>query len=264
MRQVWYHANCWDGFGAAWAHRRIMGESERYVPVQYGQAPPPHSIDDNVYVLDFSYPGEIMLALKQEVAKLTVIDHHESAREAVEAVGGVFDQGMSGATLTWTTLGAPDNPPIPKLLLYVQDRDLWPWQIPDSRTLQWLIRSLRPDFEAWDRMAAAFESERHATLFARAASIREFVEAQIDEAAGHAWKLRIEGHDCLILNATILTSDICDRLISTGKTAVAGYFAVGADGRRRWGFRSKNGEALAICKARGGGGHANAAGYIEP
>ena len=36
---VIYHANCWDGFCAAWIARKALGEIEAY-PGYYGQSPP--------------------------------------------------------------------------------------------------------------------------------------------------------------------------------------------------------------------------------
>ena len=54
---VLYHANCNDGFGAAWAaytHPDLGPEAE-YVPVQYGDTPPDVT-EAMVYILDFSFP----------------------------------------------------------------------------------------------------------------------------------------------------------------------------------------------------------------
>lgn len=58
---VIYHANCWDGFCAAWVARKALGAIEA-VPAQYGQ-PPPEVADRVVYVLDFSYPRDVMADL---------------------------------------------------------------------------------------------------------------------------------------------------------------------------------------------------------
>lgn len=49
---VLYHANCWDGFCAAWIARKALGECN-FVPVQYGQDPPEVG-NREVYILDFS------------------------------------------------------------------------------------------------------------------------------------------------------------------------------------------------------------------
>jgi len=200
-----------------------------------------------------------MLALSKAVT-LRVIDHHASAEGAVRLVDGIFDATKSGAVLTWE---AVSQEPIPTLLLYVQDRDLWAWEEPYSRDIQWLIRSLRPDFKEWEGAAARFESSSPEQLRDAALNISRFVDCQIQEAVKRAWKSTLAGREVFMLNATMLTSDVCDALIQDG-ARIAAYFTVGADGRKRWGVRSKNGEALEIAKAFGGGGHPNAAGFIEP
>ncbi len=56
-----YHANCWDGFCAAWIARMALGEIEA-VPAFYGTPHPCMGFRD-VYILDFSYKAETMLAI---------------------------------------------------------------------------------------------------------------------------------------------------------------------------------------------------------
>ena len=51
---VIYHANCTDGFGAAYAAWKLLGDRADYHPAKYGEAPPDVS-GKNVVVLDFSY-----------------------------------------------------------------------------------------------------------------------------------------------------------------------------------------------------------------
>jgi uncharacterized protein len=49
---VLYHANCADGFTAAWIAHGVFGDDAEYVPVQYGQAPPDVRGRD-VFILDW-------------------------------------------------------------------------------------------------------------------------------------------------------------------------------------------------------------------
>jgi len=57
--QVLYHANCPDGFCAAWAAYTVFGDDAEYLPVQYGQDPPDVA-GNRVYIVDFSYKREVM------------------------------------------------------------------------------------------------------------------------------------------------------------------------------------------------------------
>ena len=80
---VIYHANCWDGFCAAWIARKALGEIEPF-PAYYG-ASPPDVKDRIVYMLDFSYPRDVMDRLLTEARRTVVLDHHKTAQEALDA-----------------------------------------------------------------------------------------------------------------------------------------------------------------------------------
>lgn len=50
---VIYHADCPDGFGAAFAAWLVFGDSAQYVPARFGE-PAPDVRGKEVYILDFS------------------------------------------------------------------------------------------------------------------------------------------------------------------------------------------------------------------
>src|SRR3990167_6229427 len=82
---VLYHAHCPDGFGAAWAAWRALGDDGVvYPPVRHGEGPPIAAWwARELYVLDFSYPRATMDALAARprgagVEPVTrVVDHHQ-------------------------------------------------------------------------------------------------------------------------------------------------------------------------------------------
>jgi uncharacterized protein len=51
---VLYHANCPDGFGAAFAAWLKFGETAEYIPVKYGDISPQH-VSGTVHIVDFSF-----------------------------------------------------------------------------------------------------------------------------------------------------------------------------------------------------------------
>lgn len=62
-----------------------------------------------------------------------------------------FDNNRSGALLAWDHF-FPDSPP-PQTLLYIQDRDLWKWELPHSKQISnALINVFLPlnNFSVWD------------------------------------------------------------------------------------------------------------------
>lgn len=87
---VIYHANCWDGFCAAWIARKALGEIEPY-PGYYGQSPP-NVRGRDVYLLDFSYPREHMRTILGQARFVVVLDHHKTAQEALNGLVDEFIQ----------------------------------------------------------------------------------------------------------------------------------------------------------------------------
>ena len=55
---VIYHADCTDGFGAAYSAWKQLGNRAEYYPCKHG-TPPPDVAGKNVVILDFSYGNQI-------------------------------------------------------------------------------------------------------------------------------------------------------------------------------------------------------------
>ena len=60
---VIYHANCPDGFTAAWIARKAFGPDCEFIPAHYGDSPP-DCTGRSVYILDFSYKRPVTLGLQ--------------------------------------------------------------------------------------------------------------------------------------------------------------------------------------------------------
>ena len=118
---VLYHADCSDGFGAAWALWKKYPKTD-YQPVKHGFPPPPqlggaaHRYGD--YSILFAPALETMA---QQAASLQVLDHHITAQDALAGLPfAYFDLKKSGAVLAWEWA---HQQPAPWLLQYVQDKD---------------------------------------------------------------------------------------------------------------------------------------------
>ena len=142
---VIYHGrNCPDGFAAALAARLFYSDAAQYVGLDHGDV---KTLDDlpavagrAVYILDFSFAEDILRGIEAQAAKLVLLDHHQSAAEKLTGFAcrcGVvhFDMGKSGARLAWEFFHSDAS--IPDLVRFVEDRDLWNWQYPDSAALMW-------------------------------------------------------------------------------------------------------------------------------
>jgi uncharacterized protein len=265
---VLYHANCSDGFGAAWAAWKVLGDNAVYVPVQYDQPYPPEidrGMVESLYILDFSYPLETMQRLMRQVNRMVVIDHHATAEEALDLFGDgpaevIFSQAHSGAYLAWQYFHGQN--PVPILLRFVEDRDTWAWRLLWSNEINAAIRSYPMTFSEWDCLA---EVRNIDSLAPEGEAILRAQAQQVESHVKSARLARIGGYEVPVVNATVLMSEIGEALCEKfPEQPFSGTFFVRDDGLKVWSLRSRNGfDVGAVAKSLGGGGHAAAAGFTE-
>jgi oligoribonuclease NrnB/cAMP/cGMP phosphodiesterase (DHH superfamily) len=257
---VIYHANCWDGFCAAWVARSKLGEIEGHA-AHYGTEPPDVR-GRAVYVLDFSYPRETMLRLWEEAEHLVVLDHHATARDALAGLDFcTFDMSKSGGRLAWEHFYA--DAPSPWLVDYTEDRDLWRHALENSEEVNASLRTLPLDFNAWDALLNEGPSHYYppGRLITEGRAIRRAERQIVETHVRNASRIAILGHDVPIVNATVLFSEIAGGL-AEGEPFGVCYFDR-KDGKRQWSLRSRDGgvDVSEIAKQFGGGGHKHAAGF---
>lgn len=147
-----YHGNCADGFGAAWAVRKALGDIE-FHPGKYGEVPPDVEGKD-VVMVDFSYKRPELLTMAEKANTILIIDHHKTAAEnLVDLPHNVickFDMEHSGAVLAWNYFFPEESPP--PLLLHIEDRDLWRFSLENTRQIQANVFSYPYDFQVWDEL----------------------------------------------------------------------------------------------------------------
>jgi len=193
---VLYHGKCPDGFAAAYAAWKKFGDSAEYIPVDHGDAPPEGLEGKEVYLVDFCYEtAEQMGALAETAKRLVVLDHHESTKALAEgAPEHVYDVARSGATIAWTYFhpGAP----IPRLMQYLEDGDLYLYTLPETRDIFSYLLVLPSEFSAWDELALGLEDEvRRTEILKKAAAYTEFFEALAQSSVERAKKISFEGYE---------------------------------------------------------------------
>lgn len=291
---VLYHANCPDGFCAAWvayrAHISSFGCTADFLPVQYGEAPPSGGVinDREVYILDFSYPRKTMINLVKMTRKLTILDHHKTAKEELAGLTGepelvghsvavTFSEDKSGGRLAWEHF-FPDQT-APWLVHFTEDRDLWRWKLPFSRELNAAIASYPHDFDLWDKWAGFTNETGRVThrlvrgrdyavnffgdLVREGVAILRYQQQVVDNLCLHAVEVEIGGHRVLCVNTPVLQSEVAGKL-AEGRPFGACYF-INSSGKKIYSLRSdKNGvDVSEIARLYGGGGHRAAAGFVE-
>lgn len=267
-----YHANCADGFGAALAVYLSpeWGKETEFLPAHYGSEPPDVT-GKNVIIVDFSYPRAVLQEMAAKASKLLVIDHHETSKEALAGLDYChFDMSHSGAYLTWTHLHNDDH--APPLICYIEDRDLWKWQLAGSKEFSAALASYPISFGVWINIHMRTSDDRGRENFINEGkSILRYQQQQIDKAID-TWKkqpafveLRDENgttHTVPIINSTTLISEIGSGL-ADGHPFACTYFDSLAEGKRIFSLRRRNGDinVATIARHYGGGGHPAAAGF---
>lgn len=264
---VIYHHPCLDGFTAAWVARKALGNTAEYIPASYADDGTLPDVDDRVvYLLDFSYPKDVMLELARRASKVIVLDHHLSAQKDLEplldngTIEGEFDMERSGAMMTWNFFFFNQEPP--KFIEYVQDRDLWKKELPLCEEVNMAMFSYEYTFENWDKISVCpiedLKAEGKAIWRKHFKDVRELMD--------QAQYMTICGIENIpTVNASyIYGSDLCGLL--SQDHPFAAYYWVNNKGTYVFGLRSCKdfGGAMDvsdIAKVYGGGGHANAAGF---
>lgn len=250
---VLYHAECADGFGAAWALWKRFPHAQ-FIPVKHG-IPPPVGLDQRrVLIADFSYAREVLEGLASQTAGLVVLDHHVTAEEALAGLPYVFfNLHKSGAVLAWEW--AHDEP-VPWLLRYVQDKDLWHWNLPASREINAALASHPFAFTVWDEL-------RQDVLEADGRAILRYENELAEKIASKAVMVSFHGEMVPAVQSAILTSQIGERLSAHHPFCLMWH---DRDGRRYISLRSREDQLDVgqIALAHGGGGHTHAAGFSFP
>lgn len=210
---ILYHGGCPDGFGSAYAAWKKFGDTAEYIPVKHGRPAPEGLTKKNLYFADFCYPKEIMDRLVSEAASVTVLDHHLGNRNVVESMPRyVFDEKRSGATIAWSYFHP--GVPVPMLLRYVEDGDLYVFKLPDSRAAIAYLYAQPFHFDVWDTLSARLENDaEHAALIERGKVYAEHFAILVEQISNKATLVSFEGFECYLATAAdMFASDVGNRL----------------------------------------------------
>lgn len=300
-----YHGGCADGFSAAWAVHRYFRSRE---PVEFHagvyQNDPPDSARRHVVMVDFSYKRPVLEKMAGQAKSLLILDHHKSAEADLAALGvdlrryegalgwerhlqncdqdylencpqsvyQLFDQERSGAGIAWDFFHA-DQQRRPRLIDYVEDRDLWRFKLPRSREVNAYIFAHAYSFPTWDALAEELETDLDRVADMGAAIEKKHHKDVAELVAENRREMIIGGHWVPVANLPkTLTSDagslMCEPYRSPnlqGEVVTPPFAACYWDtpDGRVFSLRSRNGgiDVSEVAKGYGGGGHHNAAGF---
>jgi hypothetical protein len=167
-----------------------------------------------------------------------VLDHHKSAKQDLETLmfdppGNLkitFDMNKSGAMLSWDFFGpmwGKDKPlRTPRLISYVQDRDLWRWELTCSEEVNTAIYCRQYDFDEWDRLALSLETdEGFEAIVGQGRAMLAYRDAHLARICKDPGFTRLEGHLVPCVNSGVWQSEIGNILAKNHPFAVIWFMS---------------------------------------
>lgn len=257
-----YHADCLDGAAAAAAVRHKYPDAELH-PMDHGEPPPEALEGKRVFIVDFSFDGPTLRAIEKQAAELHWYDHHKTALPVQEEVGfGTIDLDESGATLSWKQLFPGED--VPKILQYVRDKDIWLWELPQSREISADLREmdgiLNPADPIWEKLIAGPSDHEWQAMIERGTRSRRLLKQRIEKAVAKGFRVSLDGIEAFAVNWVGDASDIGEHIYKElgHKMAIIFSFKGG-----EWSFslRSNQVDVSEVAVQHGGGGHPGASGF---
>ncbi|KAF6144558.1 hypothetical protein GIB67_006050 [Kingdonia uniflora] len=259
---VLYHYPCPDGaFAALAAHLYFSATSlpvlyfpnTVYNPIKAEDLP----LDDinDLYLLDFSGPSGFIQKISPRVGRVIILDHHKTALEMFreqslfdDNVVKVIDIKRSGATIAYDYfknkfieqgIGREFVPQdkvekVNKLFNYVEDGDLWRWNLPDSKAFSSGMKDLNIGFNVKSN-PALFEQAVDAD------SIAELRSELGQQLANKSRNLTLRGIGAVVYKVPELEND---RLLKISLRSI------------------DTEDTTPISQEFGGGGHRNASSFM--
>jgi len=289
---VIYHANCADGFGAAFAAWLKLGDEAEYAPMQYGRPAIDSMVgkDREVYILDFSLPKPQMERLFHVAKRVVWLDHHatskfdmacftEMSANCQRLLEGrlpvawphsvIHADDKSGALLAWEYFNPGTEAPM--LIKHIDDYNRWVFSLKGTKEINKALWSFAPwSFSQWQEI---IDDDNYGSMWSQGSAILRAHDQNVQSVVkGSARKCKIviktEQYGCtgepgLAANCPPhLTSDVGHELANQSGTFGLCWTMGQSGAVVRCSLRS-NGDydVSAIARAFGGGGHRNAAGF---
>ena len=256
MKQtVIYHANCNDGFCAAWLMWKRWPQFD-YIPMGYG-SPLPEGLEKHVTFVDFSLKLEPMMDLVSKGHVVTVLDHHATAAEELDDLlhpnfKFIYDVNKCGARIVKDYFSLPNH----WIIDMVEDRDLWRFRLHGTREIHEAICVHEYSFEVWDQF-------NRDTMYHLGSVLLGHKKRRVDYLAGRAFEIDLDGTIVPCVNCTEknLVSDLGHMLAIKHESGIGCVFTCHNDGYNFSIRGNGNVNVAEIAKRYGGGGHYSAAGF---
>lgn len=261
---VIYHGPCNDGFTAAWAAWMKFGDQARYYQTTYGKDPIRGLEGKDVFILDFSYPREILKKIEKVANSLLVLDHHLTAQKDLEGLEcATFDMDRSGCGMSWDYFHGSQRPAI---INHAEDSDLWKFQFANTQEIFTVMETTEKTFDNWTELFFKMESEEeYRKLVEKGKAMLAYKNHIVQERfAKKPAYIYLDNNIIPSANSTVWQSEIGSVLAKNNDTFAAVWYQL-SDGRFKVSLRSDKNVGMdvsEVAKRYGGGGHKNAASFI--
>lgn len=266
-----YHKNCTDGTTAAAVlllrhpDCKLYSFDHNYKDEDINNLLQDVGKDTVIYILDFALREDDIQKVLKQAKEVINIDHHISVRQMLEDLSKrfskfkfVFDNNACGASLTYKYLFGEN---IPKILKYVEDKDIWKWEFGEETkhvNNYLFLYTNQPE-----KMKEILTNEDLKVIIEKGKTISEYTSYLINSFVDKSKDLFIKIGDYKVraYNTGLFQSEIGNILSTKFEQSVC-LFSINGD-YAKLSFRSLDNHtpsALDLARLLGGGGHRNAAG----
>lgn len=267
MDYILYHANCQDGWVAAYIAKKKYPKAG-LIPLHYGISR--KDLDDvfnqvrgkRVLMVDYCFASlELNEELEREAGLLRIFDHHVSKAYILRELGcAVYDPARSGAGLTWDYLFGRNSGhdfPRPWWVNYTEDQDLWSWKLRYSREINSYLMVQERTIGRWKQIETITDEM---SVFDQGIGTLARTKFDVRDLMRNVQTGLFHGYRTGVINTPIVVSEIGEAIYNAGfDIALAWHERVQGD--ISFGLRSTKIDVGEIAKSYGGGGHKSAAGF---
>jgi hypothetical protein len=294
-----YHHHCPDGIGAAWCFWRENltrpepeDENQNKSPsrrqkktlrdgciIQGVTFTDPLPLElvrgKNVVIMDFCFERYETIALCSAAKNVMVLDHHDTAlrnldglHQEVSNLGYIFDMNRSGAQIAWDWYHP--KTPEPWFISYIADRDLWKWELPNSREIGKSLYCNR--WYTFDKMEELFNlSDAHTEEYKKKFAVEGAVligieEKDISYAVHKSVLCEFLGYRVRLTTCSpTIRSEVGSSICAKGDCDFAVVWRYDFESDQWWmnlrGDKDCEIHLNVLCEKYGGGGHIKASGF---
>lgn len=259
-----FHANCTDGAASAAVIKRKYPQAKCY-PMNHGDPLRAKVKGKKLFIVDFSFKENILRRFKEEATSVHWYDHHITALPTRDKLGwGVLDLKESGASLTWKQ--EFPNTPMPRIIEYVRDKDLYEWKLPHSREISMYLRGIEditnPLAPCWKKLFELKDKKTWQAMIDQGAAALEFQRKTLKKGLKNAFPIKFHGYKSLAVNWSMDASDMGEYIYKDlGYEVAIMFFFTG--NQFNFSLRSDKIDVSKIALEYGGGGHPGASGFRQ-